>query len=1058
MRKLKKVSLALLLCVLMLVQSIAVFAEVSPIVYEVNEDGSVTSYVYARDLDKGAKLYTAVYNADGSFAFAKASANADKAGYLKTTVSKEEGQVVKSFLWNNEYTPFGTEGEYGDGIDVNDITITVNGNDLRGYLAEDDELTFGGSYDVDIKDAGFIKVPEVKATSKDSHVKCSVKYSKDNSSATVTFTKGARILSEDTRTITNNAGKSFVAERYTYADEETITVNFAKTYLCDADLVPGSPCGGALADGNLSTLFKKTYTLAEDETVKKISLHLDFFASQGVNIVLRPLDATDGKDVLVNADGSPVEWKDDDGSVYTGSSVLEYDYENGVIAQYNKLSKTALTCNTTAAAVKALSYGDDHKETRSRSLTDRTPNYAMAIYKIQGDAHAALEGCNYIIFNSGDKTNTTLEFYVNKDTEVNVYTKTSTLVVSDVVSGTNVAWDASCKSSNTMYRQYQNSIDAISVAWLVREGKVEPSEITYNRNGNAVYDIDGDGKKETATERLDKILAAGLGGDIVLEANMSAYYIANIGAVKYLIEKSGNAAGWGFDNGLGVKDIPNSILPKYYSEAYKYEDYLEMWEDIDYSSERDALVTDFSHVTTATVEDMPMVVVSGVHKGETATYTGNIAIGAGIQSKIVDFFGLTLTPDRNGLELDANGALKNQNATGALMQYPDGFGLDEATYICFNNGPINDDGYWYGKDENAWYPNKKANYTDYWNASDVSRPWYSFKVARDAEVMVFSTGMLKFLEDKNSGFEKLTLQPADGFKIMRQMVSSDYNCSIVYTKKFKAGETVEMKTPGYAQVLYGVFVKEDAASKADATLASITINGMALEGFDPNVTEYTYALTEEEAVSVTAPDLKVVANDTSSVIKIVKPETFPGSTKIIVNNPNGATKIYTINYTENYEYITGLTSDLPTVTSSPRYYKGGLVVGDNGYLATDRSGKGQWRISQINVPELEGNDTIIGAVDALKGATTITFTLKRPAKMRVLLNSNSAPNPEKPLVNSGFVLNEDISTFKIVGTAGANIRNYPRMLTKEFAAGTYTIPYVKPDMPAVYALEYLPFE
>ena len=134
------------------------------------------------------------------------------------------------------------------------------------------------------------------------------------------------------------------------------------------------------------------------------------------------------------------------------------------------------------------------------------------------------------------------------------------------------------------------------------------------------------------------------------------------------------------------------------------------------------------------------------------------------------------------------------------------------------------------------------------------------------------------------------------------------------------------------------------------------------------------------------------------------------------------------------------------------------MVGDNGYLATDRSGKGQWRISEINVPELEGNDTIIGAVDALKGATTITFTLKRPAKMRVLLNSNSAPNPEKPLVNSGFVLNEDISTFKIVGTAGANVRNYPRMLTKEFAAGTYTIPYVKPDMPAVYALEYLPFE
>ncbi len=385
MRNIKRISLALLLCVLMLVQSIAVFAEVSPIVYEVNEDGSVTSYVYARNLTNGAKLYTAVYNADGSFAFATASAQADKAGYLKTTVKKEEGQTVKSFVWDKANTPFYTEGEYSDAIDVNDVAIAVNGNDLTSYLAKDTELAFGETYDVDIKDAGFTSIPVVKATSKDSNVECSVDYNSDGTLATVTFFKGDRILSDKSATYTNASGGTFSVERYTKTISETITIRFVKTWLGQEDLIKGSPNSAIKAYSNVANHQKKTYTLAEGETVKKISLKIASIPYQGGFIVLRPTGNVADKNVLVNSDGSAISWVDDNG-VWQGKSVKEFDYDTYKATEYVKTSKTAVTSNTTVATMKELLYGDNGKESSARTLTDRTPLYAMAAYGVNGSA------------------------------------------------------------------------------------------------------------------------------------------------------------------------------------------------------------------------------------------------------------------------------------------------------------------------------------------------------------------------------------------------------------------------------------------------------------------------------------------------------------------------------------------------------------------------------------------------------------------------------------------------------------------------------------------------
>ena len=241
----------------------------------------------------------------------------------------------------------------------------------------------------------------------------------------------------------------------------------------------------------------------------------------------------------------------------------------------------------------------------------------------------------------------------------------------------------------------------------------------------------------------------------------------------------------------------------------------------------------------------------------------------------------------------------------------------------------------------------------------------------------------------------------------------------------------------------------------DATLSSITINGTELAGFDPEVTEYTYALSEEEALSITAPEIVAIAADSDAVVSVRKPESFPGSTKIIVNHPAGGTKVYTINYTENYDYITNVS--FTAGTKAPQYYKGGLAIGDTSWLATDRQDTNAWHITAINDPALVGNDKIIGAVDGYVSGTKLNFTLKRPARIRVLLN-NSSTTWNAALQSEGFVEDPDKTTIRVVASAGTNVRNYIRVFTGEFSAQDMSITFAKPDMPALYAIEYLPFQ
>lgn len=1088
MRNIKKISLAVLLVLTMLVQMVPAFAYVSPIVYEYGEDGSVTSYVYARDLKNGAVLYTAIYDANGDFVSAVKSPVANKAGYLKTIVTPAEGQTIKSFIWDKSLNPFAADGEYTDSINLDDATITVNNIDLKEFIAEDAVIADGASFDLDVLECGFTATPMVRASSKDSQVECTVEYIKDNATAVVTFTKGERLLSDDSITATNKNGVSLLSERYEKPYKATVTINFVRNFLSDMDLVPGSPCGAILNTNSCDYHFKKDYSLETGATVKQINLGFASLPNQSTVVIVEPKDKSADKMAIVKADGSAPSWENDT------QVVKEFNYDTYKPVSYNQKSTAVVTAtNQVPWVCRELLFGDDGCETSSRYLTDRNPTAGgYNIWGMDGSKTSALaqalEGCNYIIYASGDKTNVTTSFYVGEDVTVHVFSNNAAVKPADVVDAAFVNWADSCKGTSKLNKRYQNSIDAISVAWLIREGVITEADVSYQKNQNAWYDTNGDGKRQygdaTTNEGLSYLLnsnrvpAGYITGDC-----MSAYYTRRYDAIDYLVRESGNLAGWGFDSHNVKKDIPNSILPKYYSETYKYTDYLAMWTDWTYSADRAPLVVDYVHETAVNVVDMPMA------KGtETATYTGVVSVPAGVHFKPISLFADTITPDRNGLELDANGILKNVNGTGALRQYPDGFGLEDATFFCFTNGPANDAGYLYGS---AGYYDQvppKGSYHDMWVVRGTCYPWYSFKVSRDADILVFSSGDLKFLEE-DANYDKAVLESSDDwFKIYRNMNNNPvnyYSLNKVYSTTAKAGSTIEMKTPGTGEVLYCVFVKEAKNPEINTKLSSISVDGVEIEGFDPEVKEYSVEIADPSVL--TAPVVTAVAEDALATVEVVPATEFPGSTKVIVNHVNGGTEIYTVNHTYDSALLANLnvmdgtipktafqwaidagkikyTSENDYVLSAnsndrPLYFKGGMVPGTRCFNARS------YTIDQVKDASIYGKDVIVPSyswIDSTMNASTaafsgagqanpvvienwVNFDIARKAVVKIFV-TNGTTYLQNKLEGQGYTKATDKNYYFVdklnqnASTGVWNYRNFNVMYSKTFEAGKVNIP------------------
>lgn len=198
----------------------------------------------------------------------------------------------------------------------------------------------------------------------------------------------------------------------------------------------------------------------------------------------------------------------------------------------------------------------------------------------------------------------------------------------------------------------------------------------------------------------------------------------------------------------------------------------------------------------------------------------------------------------------------------------------------------------------------------------------------------------------------------------------------------------------------------------NADLASLTINGKVVSGFDPDVQQYTYDLPVTNGPEV-APVIEAVAVDGGAKVEISDPVGYPGRSTIKVTTPDGGiTKEYVINYSfagktggfikdKKVEIMIG--NDIPQTygggkaTPLPMLMEGGLTVGSNGYC--DR----EYKVTEIHDETLVGLDKIVGGIGwynattptatAFKSADTlpwVNFELERGATVMVFFVDKEA--------------------------------------------------------------------
>mgnify|MGYP000974773185 CR=1 FL=1 len=90
-------------------------------------------------------------------------------------------------------------------------------------------------------------------------------------------------------------------------------------------------------------------------------------------------------------------------------------------------------------------------------------------------------------------------------------------------------------------------------------------------------------------------------------------------------------------------------------------------------------------------------------------------------------------------------------------------------------------------------------------------------------------------------------------------------------------------------------VVDDEDKSTDATLKSLAVNGVAINGFDPKVVAYNVVLP---AGTKKIPTVTAVVNDSKATLKITQAKRLPGTATVVVTAEDGKSKnTYTVNFT-----------------------------------------------------------------------------------------------------------------------------------------------------------------
>ena len=246
-----------------------------------------------------------------------------------------------------------------------------------------------------------------------------------------------------------------------------------------------------VSESVMNKKFSKEFAMPEGSDTQTITLTLDKFTNQNVAIIVNPTEEGASKDVIVNSDGSAIEWSNHD------QASVDYDYDGAGEDGYNA---DYVTYAQYAKNVTTLSSGDSYVYRTMVSSDDKYITGSMVVYSrnlLCGgvawiDIPEEYTGCNYIVPHDG-KINGgtyTLTFTVNAPVEVAIYTNGTAATVSDDISE-----DAWLTESVSFKKRHMNVVDNLTIAYMIKKGYLPMADIgayatANNTNGYRIRRFD----------------------------------------------------------------------------------------------------------------------------------------------------------------------------------------------------------------------------------------------------------------------------------------------------------------------------------------------------------------------------------------------------------------------------------------------------------------------------------------------------------------------------------------------------------------------------------------
>ena len=329
--------------------------------------------------------------------------------------------------------------------------------------------------------------------------------------------------------------------------------------------------------------------------------------------------------------------------------------------------------------------------------------------------------------------------------------------------------------------------------------------------------------------------------------------------------------------------------------------------------------------------------------------------------------------------------------------------------------------------------------------------WITFNAARGVTVKVLKsdTGATQHFID--AGFTMETTDLATGF--VRTKTNEVKNHKIAMSKHFDAGKvSIPAGNSGTTYLVAIIFdpiggAEQNPDEPADPdepvvpedkslALESISIDGVALEGFDASVNEYTHILTTAQLTNAASPEVTFTLMDETSTAEVSVPESFPGSVKITVYGKDSNTNTYTINYLA--ETVKDLALNEVAGANAPQpVFEQNFKIGDaiffdrpTNFLTTyiDEAYVGKDRISYasgwLNNTGKQYQLAFVGdRVD------WVTFTAARDMEVIVF----EAANADSEYI--GFTAQSSTTPYITAHASSNGDLNYKYKYTKKFSAG-----------------------